>query len=150
MAIVPILSGSSIKLILLLIFMIFINPSNSDNLSGFVKCNGTFPIEITHWTWSPYPSIANNPLEFEIGGTSTVTIEEGANYVSMVYLNNQLVAIHIQDFCKGWVEQSGGHCPVSPGKFYYKRNTIAVSLQQLELNNVTVTHFARVTSMYSF
>ncbi|RIB25589.1 hypothetical protein C2G38_2241295 [Gigaspora rosea] len=136
-----------LKLILLLIFMIFINPTNSDNLSGFVKCNGTFPIETTHWTWSPDPIISNHSLELEIGSTSTVTIEEGAHYVSITFLNDQLLAIIVQDFCKGWVEPSGNHCPVSPGKFYYKRNTFA---QQLELNNVIVTQFVRITSMYSF
>ncbi|CAG8823865.1 11879_t:CDS:1, partial [Gigaspora rosea] len=91
----------------------------------------------------PDPIISNHSLEIEIGGTfSAVTIEEGAHYVSMIFLNDQLLAIIVQDFCKGLAEPSGSHCPVSPGKFYYKHNIFA---QLFEFNNVTITQFVRTT-----
>ncbi|CAG8708340.1 17235_t:CDS:1, partial [Gigaspora rosea] len=89
--------------------------------------------------------IANRSVKLEIGGTSTVTIEEGAHYVNMVYRDDILTKIHVRDFCKTWVEPSGGHCPVEPGKFYFEWNLLASSIPQIDPINMNITELNRIT-----
>ncbi|RIB20510.1 hypothetical protein C2G38_2141120 [Gigaspora rosea] len=135
------------KFTVFLIFMIFISPSISEDLSGFVECESTytFPIKITHFAYEPELIVANRSLKLEMGGISTVTIEKGAEFVNMVYRDDILTKIHAQDFCKIWVEPSGGHCPVEPGKFYFEWNLLASSIPQIDPINTNITEFPRIT-----
>ncbi|CAG8489784.1 12910_t:CDS:1 [Dentiscutata heterogama] len=141
-------------LIIFLIFMILVTPSysnNKDKSSGFVECPGTFQIKITHFSHSPNPIISNHPIEFEIGGISTITIENGTHYSSMTFWKDEPMGFTVQDFCKDWVEPNGGRCPVAPGEFYYKGRFFETVVQdEYDPKNVTLTKFFRNISMYTF
>ncbi|CAG8559284.1 24216_t:CDS:2 [Dentiscutata erythropus] len=144
------LSVKMLNLILLLIFIIFVTPSysNNDKLFGLVECPGTFQIKITHFSFSPNPIIKNHSIEFEIGGISTITIENGTHYSSMTFWKDEPMGFTVQDFCKEWIEPSGGRCPVAPGEFYYKGRFFETVVQdEYDPKNVTLTKFARNISI---
>ncbi|CAG8682586.1 5822_t:CDS:2 [Cetraspora pellucida] len=79
------------------IFLLFINFATSfpysifrrDSLSGFTKCNGTFPIEITSFSFSPNPVIIGQNVTFTFSFVSTETIQQGVTLNDTAYYQQQ-------------------------------------------------------------
>ncbi|KAF0419894.1 phosphatidylglycerol/phosphatidylinositol transfer protein [Gigaspora margarita] len=99
---------------------------------------------LTFFSYSPNPIITNHSIEFEIGGISTVTIENGTHYSSMTFWKDEPMGFTVQDFYKEWIEPNGGRCPVAPGNFSYKGRFFETVVQdENDPKNVTRTKLAR-------
>uniref|UniRef100_U9UQD7 Phosphatidylglycerol/phosphatidylinositol transfer protein n=1 Tax=Rhizophagus irregularis (strain DAOM 181602 / DAOM 197198 / MUCL 43194) TaxID=747089 RepID=U9UQD7_RHIID len=108
--------------ILLFIFLFFATFSSSstlirrqDALSGFKPCigGGTFPNEITTYTFTPNPLVAGQTATGRIAGKATVPIENGALYNITTFHENQIFLQHIIDFCQMFVIPNGSTCPIN-------------------------------------
>ncbi|CAG8794348.1 11853_t:CDS:1, partial [Gigaspora margarita] len=136
-------------IVLLFIYILLINPTYSkdedkkDNLSGFKECDGSYPNKITHFSFDPNPTVKNTTIKFEIGGTSTVPFDKGSYITGILTLKDIPKQLHVQDFCEGWVEPSGGHCPVKPGEFYFKGSQYLKQTDE-DPRDVTITGYLRV------
>ncbi|CAG8601984.1 25812_t:CDS:2, partial [Dentiscutata erythropus] len=88
-----------------------------DSLSGYTQCDGTFPNEVTYFSFSPNPIIVGQNVTYTVTEVNTATIQEGATLNVTGYYQQKVAFNEVTDFCKEWIEASGYKCPLEPGTY---------------------------------
>ncbi|CAB4488297.1 hypothetical protein RhiirA5_383471 [Rhizophagus irregularis] len=103
--------------ILLFIFLFFTTFSSSTYIrrqgDALSPCVGTFPNEITTYTFTPNPIIIGQTATIHITGKATVPIENGALFNITLFHENQVFHQHSFEFCQMFVIPNGSTCPIN-------------------------------------
>jgi hypothetical protein len=103
----------NISLVILLIFATFTSSTLIERQESLKSCEGTFPNEITSYSFNPYPIVVGQLVTVHMTGKIAVPIEKEASLKHSIYYNNELRLEHEEDFCKFVVIPSGFTCPVT-------------------------------------
>ncbi|CAG8778129.1 2770_t:CDS:2, partial [Dentiscutata erythropus] len=85
----------------------------------FTQCNGTFPNEVTSFSFSPNPIIAGQNVTYTISVEDTATVQHGATLNITIYHQQQVMFNVVTDYCKDLIEASGYKCPLEPGNYTF-------------------------------
>ncbi|KAF0441153.1 phosphatidylglycerol / phosphatidylinositol transfer protein [Gigaspora margarita] len=106
------------KFFAIIIFLTLVTFTTSFPLSGFTQCTGTFPNEVTSFSFSPNPIIAGQNVTYTISVDNTVTVQHGATFNITTYKQQQVIFNVVSDYCKNLIE-GGYECPLEPGNYTF-------------------------------
>ncbi|CAG8845214.1 40788_t:CDS:1, partial [Gigaspora margarita] len=84
----------------------------------FTQCTGTFPNEVTSFSFSPNPIIAGQNVTYTISVDNTATVQHGATFNITTYKQQQVMFNVVSDYCKNLIE-GGYECPLEPGNYTF-------------------------------
>ncbi|KAF0548955.1 phosphatidylglycerol/phosphatidylinositol transfer protein [Gigaspora margarita] len=88
-----------------------------DSLSGYTQCSGSFPNEVTYFSFSPNPVVVGQKVTYYVTEVNTATIQQGATLNVTGSYQQHVVFNEVTDFCKEWIEVNGYKCPLEPGTY---------------------------------